>query len=76
MKKLLVILLIFFACSDDEPETDQGCLTAIPKGTSDRVRIRCSTQKEFLAGSNTSAGGTASWDLYTGHQWAKCAECK
>jgi hypothetical protein len=76
MKKLFAILLIATACSDDEPKSDQGCLTGIPQGTNTRVLIRCSTNKEYLAGSNTSAGGTASWNQYTVHQWAKCDDCK
>lgn len=77
MKKLLVILFIAVGCSDDEPQTDHGCLTAIPKsGPQTRVLIRCSTKEQYLAGSNTTQGGTSSWTLYTGHQWAKCDDCK
>lgn len=77
MKHVIWILLVILcSCSDDEPETDQGCLTGIPNGTQDRVLIKCSTQEQFLAGSNTSAGGTASWNQYTAHQWAKCDDCK
>jgi hypothetical protein len=75
-----VVLILFFAltiaCSDDSG-TDQGCLTGIPKsGPQDRVLIKCSTRQEYLAGSNTSAGGTSSWTLYNGHQWEKCGDCK
>lgn len=77
MKKLLVILLIACACSDDEPGTDQGCLTGIPKtGSQDRVLIKCSTKQQYLAGSNTGAGGTASWNSYTSHKWEPCSDCK
>lgn len=71
-----IFLIIALACSDDESNSDQGCLTGIPKSGGNRVLIRCSTNKQYLAGSNTSAGGTASWDSYTGHQWAKCNDCK
>lgn len=73
---VLILLLATMSCSDNEPETDQGCLTGIPKAGGNRVLIKCSTNKQYLAGSNTSAGGTSAWDLYTGHQWAKCSDCK
>lgn len=70
--------LIYFlvGCSEDEPTTDQGCLTGIRNGTTDRVFIRCCTRKEYLAGDNTTAGGTANWSNYTNHQWAACPDCK
>jgi hypothetical protein len=72
----ILVCILMIGCSDDEPATDQGCLTGIPKAGWNRVLIRCCTNKQYLAGSNTSAGGTSSWDLYTGHQWAKCSDCK
>lgn len=79
MKTITVFLtlMLLAACSEEDPGTDQGCLSGIPKsGPPERVTIRCSTQQQYLAGSNTSAGGTSSWTLYTGHQWAKCDDCK
>lgn len=78
MKQVVTILLLFtiLACSDDDPERNKGCLTGIPKSGGDRVLIKCSTREEYLAGNNTSAGGTASWDAFTGHQWAKCGDCQ
>jgi hypothetical protein len=79
MKQVVLILLftLTIACSDDDSETDQGCLTGIPKsGPQDRVLIKCSTKEQYLAGSNTSAGGTSSWTLYSGHKWEKCGDCK
>ena len=77
MRKLLAILIILCACSDDEPETDQGCLTGIPKaGGTGRILIRCSTHHEYLAGNNVGAGGTVSWDSFTSHEWKKCDDCK
>jgi hypothetical protein len=76
MKKYLFIILIaFVACSEEEPESDQGCLTGIRKGTNYRVTIRCSTHQQFLAGNNTHAGGTSNWSDYEDHQWAKCSAC-
>jgi hypothetical protein len=77
MKKVvtILILMVILSCSDDD-ETNKGCLTGIPKSGGDRTLIKCSTREEYLAGNNTSAGGTASWDAFTGHQWAKCADCK
>lgn len=77
MKQVVLILALFaFSCSDDDPETENGCLTGIPTGATDRVLIKCSTREQYLAGNNVSAGGTASWNAYTGHQWAKCNDCK
>lgn len=80
---LIAIALIFSGCKDDEdvdpsdPNT-KGCLTGLTdQGT--RVLIRCCTRNEYAAGSNASAGGTASWNLYTKHEWKAvkdCNECK
>jgi hypothetical protein len=60
MKKLLVILMILTACSEDEPDTDKGCQTGISKQTGQRELIRCCTQQQALAGDNVQAGGTIS----------------
>lgn len=80
MKRIFLIaaLVCALSCSEeDDPTTDQGCLTGIPKsGPPERVLIRCCTNQQYLAGNNTGAGGTSSWTLYTGHQWAKCDDCK
>jgi len=75
VRKILAILVIVCACT--EPETDQGCLTGIPKsGGTGRILIRCSTRQEYLAGNNVGAGGTVSWDSFISHEWEKCDDCK
>lgn len=76
MKKIIfVCILAFFAC-EEEPESDIGCMTGIPKsGGTDRVLIRCCTHKQYLAGNNVNAGGIASSINYTNHKWEKCPDC-
>jgi hypothetical protein len=76
MKKLLVILMILTACSEDEPDTDKGCQTGISKQTGQRELIRCCTQQQALAGDNVQAGGTPNFTNYTNHKWAPCDDCK
>ena len=72
----IMFLVSLFSCSEDEPETLQGCLTGVHKLGTDRELIRCCTREEYLAGSNVNAGGTANWSNYTKHQWEKCDQCK
>lgn len=75
MKKVIFIcLLAFFAC-EEEPESNIGCMTGIPKGQNYRVQIRCCTKQEYLAGNNVNAGGTSNWTSYEDHEWAKCGAC-
>lgn len=74
---VLAILLILTACnSDDEPSSGKGCLTGISKQSGQRELIRCCTREQYLAGSNTSAGGTSSWNGYSSHKWEVCPDCK
>lgn len=73
---ILILALAFFSCSDDDDPTDKGCLTGVPKGQTERILIKCSTHDQYLAGSNTGAGGTSAWDSYSGHKWEKCGDCK
>jgi hypothetical protein len=62
-------------CSEKEdPKPSEGCLTGI-NNDGVRVQIRCCTREEYLAGSNVNAGGTASWESYTGHKWELCDSC-
>jgi len=77
MKKVLLIAALICALACDEEETtEEGCLTGIPKSGGSRTLIKCSTREQYLAGDNTSQGGTASWTLYTSHEWEKCKECQ
>jgi hypothetical protein len=76
MKLFFAILFVCLACSDDDESSNIGCQTGIPKGSTDRVLIRCSTQQEHLAGNNVNAGGLSTFTNYTQHQWAKCGDCK
>lgn len=80
MKHVVFIFLAsLFACSDDDSNSasSKGCLTGIPKsGSQNRVLIRCCTNQEYLAGSNTSAGGTSDWDAFKSHKWELCDKCK
>lgn len=74
MKKYIVVLLFVIGCSETEKELI-GCTTGIPKGETERVLIRCSTKKQFLAGNNTSQGGISYWNSYTGHKFEECSNC-
>lgn len=80
MKVLSIMLLLFasVSCSEDQanPLNETGCFTAIPKGGTERVLVKCCTLKDYQAGSNTNIGGTASWSDYTDHRWASCSDCK
>jgi len=78
----LSLLLIVLSCKD-EPSIDAnnpdqiGCLKGVNKNSpgSSPVLIRCCTKREYLAGSNVNAGGTANWTNYTNHQWTAVASC-
>jgi hypothetical protein len=71
---LVCTFLILLSCSEDEgPST--GCLTGV-NSSGNRVFIKCITEKQYRAGSNVSAGGTAEWDYYTAHRWEECDNCK
>lgn len=77
MKRIILIIafISLFGC-EDEPETDQGCMTGVPVGLNYSVHIRCCTKQQYLAGNNVNAGGTANWASYTDHKWEKCSSCK
>jgi hypothetical protein len=76
MKKMILIFAVFaLSCSDDESGPQTGCLTGL-NSSGDRVLIKCVTKKQYGAGSNVGAGGTAEWDYYTAHQWEECENCK
>ena len=75
---LFIVLLLMLSCSKDEIQ--MGCESGILKTGDPNVRInfRCCTQKEYEAGSNTSIGGTAQFDLYTSVKWTptnSCSDC-
>jgi len=81
MKKLLFIILLLVSCDKEDEDTNSGvgCLTGYSKTTKKLELIRCCTYKEYTAGSNTSAGGTSSFENYTGHNWKAvndCSECR
>lgn len=76
MRTLLYTLLFIAAmsCKDDD-EVQMGCQTGIPKGGTTRVYMRCCTEKEHQAGSNTSEGGTTDFTLYNSVQWTSTKNC-
>lgn len=82
MKKHLFILLIVFACKEDEPEPI-GCVIAINPGGTHRGKLACATEAQFnIAVKNGGKLGAGTntlhpdWTFYSEHQWMKCSECK
>lgn len=80
MKNLIYILLFAAtACSKSDPGPQQGCMTGIPKGYTNRGLIRCCTQAQYQAGNNVAIGGTANFSDFTNVTWvatSDCATCK
>jgi hypothetical protein len=67
MKTLIMILLLFISCAQDE--TGTGCVTATESGT--RVFVTCCTKQQFNAGnySRTAQQSNFKWE-------ASCGNCK
>ena len=65
----LFIILMAFACSDNDPEP-KGCMTGVSKVTGSRIILKCSTKKEF------QSHDFIYWDDYTDHNWELCDSCK
>lgn len=80
---LLAMSLSVFSCEDEEktdPLEQLGCVTGINKsGGTDRVFLYCCKRREFLAGSNTNAGGREIFKYYRSFEFKvvkSCSECQ
>jgi len=68
MKKIFLILIIATSCSSD-PETNQGCITGIHKGETQRSFIMCGTKEQYLSADKSLI-------YYKNVKWEKCDNCK
>lgn len=76
-----VIVMSFVAAvvsctkEDPKPKNVKGCQSGADPTTGQIVTYRCATHEEFLAGSNTSKGGTPSFNYYKNNKWEECQKC-
>lgn len=77
---LLIAFLSLLSCEREQANpVGLGCQSGLHAGysaISKRVVYRCSTYEQFLAGSDTSKGGTAEYNNYVENQWTPCTDCK
>jgi len=78
MKNLIVIIvLLLLSCKEETDPNPIGCqMGRNPANSLVWRTYRCATYKQYLAGSNPSAGGTTVWNSYKEHKWELCSDCK
>lgn len=79
---LLTLAIYLFSCEEEEKvdALDQlGCVSGVNKsGGTDRVFLYCCKRREYLAGSNTNAGGRDIFKYYKSFEFkvvSNCSEC-